>query len=319
MLTAAQIERRRSGLGSSDIGAIAGVSPHASALDIYCLKTGLAESSPETPAQRAGRHLEAAVAAMYAEREAAEIAPARVAWPRSVDGTIQSPFHPWALATPDFAVVEDGAIARILEIKTAGSYRSHEWGEDGTDGIPLHYLAQVTWQMGVAGIGRCDLAALIGGQDLRVYRIAFDPELWAMLVDAGGHFWTRVLEQHPPEIDGSESARAYLHARYPRQRTPLRMASPEAERWATQLAKARADLEAAESAKTEAENRIKEAIAESEGLEGEGWRATWKAAATGGVDWKGVAESLGATPALIAQHTRPEPRKFLFKTTKDRT
>ena len=41
MLTDAQKAVRRGGLGSSDIGAVAGLSPYATALDAHCDATGL--------------------------------------------------------------------------------------------------------------------------------------------------------------------------------------------------------------------------------------------------------------------------------------
>lgn len=313
MLSAEQLQERTTGIGSSEIGAIAGVSPHATPMEVYCLKVGLAERAPTTAQQFAGQHLERAIASMYAERENARIVLPSTVWPRSVNGTLRHSAEPWMIATPDVVRIEDGAPARLVEIKNVGGYNAREWGDDGSRDVPAHYLAQVTWQMGVAGITRCDLVALIGGQDLRVFPIAFDAELFALLHGAGRRFWfEHVIPQVAPDIDASEGTKRYLNARYPRNTRPLLTAPETADRWARQFAEADALLSSAETLRDEARNALCDYIGDADGIEAPAWRATWKAAKSGGTDWKALAMQLGATPAQIAEFTRPGPRKFHF-------
>ena len=68
--------------------------------------------------------------------------------------------------------------------------------------------------------------------------------------------------------------------------------------------------------KAEARNEMQALIGYAEGMAGEGFRVTWKSDATGRPDWKGIAEKLGATPELIAQHMQAPPRRFLVRETR---
>lgn len=305
-LSEAQLAMRLTGLGSSDIGQVAGLSPHGGPMDVYLTKTGLAEVV-ETAPMRAGRHLEAAVAAMYAEDTGAHLAECT---------TLAHPTEPWILATPDrFVLGPDGRPERLLEIKCVGLHARAAWG-DAPDGVPEHYLAQTCWQLGVTGLPACDVAALIGGQDLRVYTVAFDEGLFEALVNIGRRFWfDHVVPQVPPPLDGSEAARTYLAATYSRHGRELRPAPPSAERWATELAEAKRTLAAAQARADLAQTHLCAAIGDAAGIEGATWKATWKAPARGTPRWKDLALALGATPDLIATHTSAPARRFLFTTT----
>lgn len=319
-LSPEQQKVRATGLGSSDIGAVAGLNPWTSPLDVWLVKRGFATVA-ETPAMRLGTRMEPVVADLYSEEHLPDgemlALPSQV-WEGSVHGTLRHPAHAFALASPDRAVIR-GALAqpdrvtRLVEIKTASIRQAHHWGTEH-DAVPDWYRAQIEWQMEVCGVDVADLAVLLGGAELRVYRIHRDPELAARLLEIGREFWRHVETGTEPPIDGTESWRRYLEDRFPRHRTPLKLASREATGWARQLAEARATIEAAEAAKAEAENHLRAAIGDAEGVEGEGWRATWKTPASGSVDWKGLAESLGATPEQRTQFTRPASRRFLFTT-----
>jgi putative phage-type endonuclease len=285
-LSAAQLAARAEGLGSSEISAVIGVSPHQTAFDLYCLKTGLVAPKPATLAQEIGHALEDPIAQLYLRRmrAAAIVRPREVITGLVADDTTAHPEHPWALATPDrFAVYGTFAEGHLVEIKNVGGWMTREWGEDGTDDVPLHYLAQCTWQMGVTGVHRCDLVALLGGSDLRVYPLAFDAELFARLLAAGRRFWfDHVRARVAPPIDGSDSARRYLDARYPRAADARSPAPPLAEVWAAQLIAARAAQADAERERGAAENALRALLGAREGFDGAGWRLTWRAGPKGG-------------------------------------
>ena len=323
MLTDAQKAKRRSGVGSSDIGAVAGLSPYARPIDVWLVKRGLAEV-PETDAMRLGTALEPVIADLYAREHvgAQEIlaAPGDV-WRGTTDGTLAHPAEPWALATPDRvvcasddpSVMPDPRAARLVEIKSVAWRSAHHWGE-AHDDVPPWYRAQIEWQMLVTGVGVCDLAALIGGAELRVYRIERDPELAAMLFDVGRAFWRRVERGEEPPVDESESWRRHLEARFPRAAAGLLTATREAEEIAARLADARARRAAAEADEERAANELRAAIGDAEGIAGAGWKATWKAPAKGVPAWKSIAMELGAEgqPELVARHTAAPSRRFTF-------
>ena len=51
-------EDRNTYLGASDMAAVAGVHPYATALDVFASKTGLVPPIPDNPRMRVGRKLE---------------------------------------------------------------------------------------------------------------------------------------------------------------------------------------------------------------------------------------------------------------------
>ncbi len=96
---------------------------------------------------------------------------------------------------------EDGHItaSRILECKTANPFAQSEWGEAGSDQVPLSYLVQSVWYMMLTNIDRTDLAVLFGNTDFRIYEITRDLELEQMVMERAIGFWeNHVLKDIPP-------------------------------------------------------------------------------------------------------------------------
>jgi predicted phage-related endonuclease len=99
----------------------------------------------------------------------------------------------------------DQAATKILECKTANPFSRAQWGEPGSDQIPLHYLTQVTWYLAITGIERADIAVLIGNTDFRIYTILRDPELENLVLEKAHHFWhEHVLKDIPPPAQTPE-------------------------------------------------------------------------------------------------------------------
>jgi len=263
---AAAIPDRRSYIGGADIAAIAGLDPRRSALDVYLRKVGLVDEQFTSEAMDWGIHLEPVVAQAYAEREGVELERGNF-WrgPREYLG-----------GTPDYTVA---ARRRGLEVKTAGYRMAHEWGDEGTDDVPERYLAQIHWYMEITQFSRWDLAALIGGQELRVYQFKRDADFGGTLRELAERFWRdHVLKKAPPAPDGSEAARVALCKLYPKDTRPMLPATPDLAELYANLHAARASSDLAEGIKRSAENAIKAAIGDAAGIEGDGWRVTYKAA-----------------------------------------
>lgn len=186
MLTDQQKEERRTGIGGSDVAAVCGLSPWRTALDVFLEKTGDVAPIDETPAMYWGKRLEDVVADEYARREGVDL--------RRVNRTLRAKDHPFMLAHIDRQVL-DGA--RILECKTARD--SQDWGEEGTDDVPIFYLTQCLHYMIVSGRDVCDLAVLfLLERDFRIYRIGFDRDTADRVIDLEADFWQRVEEGNPP-------------------------------------------------------------------------------------------------------------------------
>lgn len=307
MLTEEQQAIRATGIGSSEIGIIAGLSRWGSPIDIWRRKVE-GWRPEETAAMRRGHLLEPVIAQLYAEETGAEL---------SEPGTMRHPTSKVALATPDRIATADGREPWVVEIKTASIRMLHEWGETGTDEVPPHYLAQVAWEMACADLDRAEVAVLIAGDDLRIYRLLRDRDLEGHLLEIAERWWRDyVVTRKPPPVDGSDSAAQWIAERYPEHRAPMLEATPEADAMARALRDARTRREQAERDEKELRQRLEQLIGEAEGLAGAWGRISWRRSKDRLVtDWEQVAREAGATEEIIQRHTAARPGSRVFRPT----
>lgn len=288
-------------LGGSDIAALLGCNPHKTPMQVFLAKTGRLDLPADSEPVRWGNLLEGVIADEYALREGVALEPSRfVRGPAEFLG-----------GTPDRFVAGQPV---GVEVKTAGLRLEHLWG-DQEDAVPMHYLVQCQWYLALTDMERWDLPVLIGGQELRIYRLRPDAELAGQLLELASRWWRdHVVAGRPPEMDGHERTRQMLALRYPKNRGPTLDATAEVEGWAEELAKARADREAANAEVERLSNLMRAFIGDADGVRGSTWSATWRATK----DVRRVdLDSLRADPAardLIPRHTRTAPgsRRFVF-------
>ncbi len=181
------LRERKNYLGGSDLGAIAGLNPYRTALDVYLDKTSDDIRCETSPAMRWGTLLEDTIAKEYAEvtGQTIEIEP----------NTIYHPSMKFLGANIDRWV---GDKEYVLECKTAGFTRGKEWGEEGTDQIPESYLVQVAYYAAICAVPKVDIAVLIGGQDFRIYTYERTKELEDKLIKIACNFWHNHIEKMIP-------------------------------------------------------------------------------------------------------------------------
>ena len=202
------LEVRRTGIGSSDAATAVGLNPYQSQLELWMHKTGKADLLPavdpndDTSPMFWGTLLEPIVAAHYTKRTGNKV--------RRVNAVLQHPKHPWMLANVDREVVGSSEV-QILECKTAGIHGARLW----KDGVPEYVQLQVMHQLAVTGYKAADVAVLIGGQELRIFRIERDEALIERLIALEHAFWEQVEQGAPPAGDGSDSAEKALRCLYP--------------------------------------------------------------------------------------------------------
>jgi putative phage-type endonuclease len=192
---------RASGIGASEAAHLLGWG-WGSPLELYSRKLGLLAEKEDTEAMWWGRELEAKVAQRYG------IVTAR--WYAMEGNLIRSSEFPFAIATLD-AWTRDHQTANPwpLEIKTASAFVAEDWEH----GPPPAYLAQVQWQMMVAGSTKASVACLLGGQRLVWCDVERDEGMIDRLVTAGAEMWDRIQRRDPPAA-GSGDGRL-LGALYP--------------------------------------------------------------------------------------------------------
>jgi len=266
-LTPAQIEMRKTGIGASEAPMVFGESPHGGPVALYLRKVGL-EAASQSDEQEMGNLLEPAIARYYAQRTSARLRPAT---------TYRHPECPWMLATPDRWVGR----RKLLQIKCVGTWMAHHW-RDADDGIPDYVRIQVTQEMDVCGVRLCDVAALIGGTQPRIYQVDYDAELAALIREETRRFWYEHVEPRvPPAPDGTEESDALLRALYPRERTPMVAATPAMDAIGRELVVARREAGAWAARRAVLEQEMKRELGNAEGAEGDGWSVTWTATAKG--------------------------------------
>ena len=267
-LTPEQLAARPHSLGASEVAAVVGLNPWWSAHDVWLKKRGFVEEV-ETTQSRVGQLIEPVILQLYCEDTGATV---------EGRGTSAHPVETWATATPDGHVV--GA-SRLVEIKCVGYRSAHHWTSED-DGIPDYYRTQAEWQCMVTGAEECDVAALIGGTDFRIYRIKRDPSLAAAILESCKRFWfDHVVTGEPPAADHSEGARRMLATLFPRDTRPLLPATDAASAIVPSLISTKERISKLEQEKSALENRLREAIADAAGFIGDGWKATYKATKTG--------------------------------------
>lgn len=200
------LEVRKSGIGSSDAAAAAGLNPYKSQLELWMEKTGRATAHEvvngmDTPIYW-GTLLEPYVAVAYMQKTDRKV--------RKVNAVLQHPTFPFMLANIDREVVGSSEV-QILECKTAGEYGSRLW----RGGVPEYVQIQVQHQLAVTGKQAADVAVLLCGQQLEIHRIDRDEGVIARLIVLEARFWEYVETDTPPPADGSESAAKALRQLYP--------------------------------------------------------------------------------------------------------
>ena len=269
MLTPEQVEERRGGVGGSDVAAIIGTSPYATATDIYHLKLGVAEVE-ETQAMYWGNALERSICSRYKATRP------NIGFYGGFNGPGMLPHRelPWCFGTPDAVVeyldLDTGESARWgLEVKTANAFAAREWDE----GVPQHYVEQVQWYLFVTGLARWDVAVLIGGSDYREFTLARDEKRQAELFDAAHHFWFgHVLRELPPEpTTPAEFARSV-----PADNGVMLRANADAEQAIFCYKHALDTLRVVQTEVDDMKAHIQRIIGENAGIEGPWGKITWR-------------------------------------------
>lgn len=196
---AAWLEERRRGIGGSDVAGILGMSKFKTPLQVYLDKIGEAEKTQDNESMLWGRVLEPVIRQQYAERTGRVV--------RVPEQIIYHKKFPFMIANLD-GFTEDN---RVIEIKTARF--GDDWGEPGTDQVPVPYLLQVQHYMAVTGFEVADVAVLIGGSDFRLYEIKADKDLHELLIEKEDEFWGMVQGRHPPEPVTAADAQAMFKAK----------------------------------------------------------------------------------------------------------
>lgn len=185
-------------IGGSDIGAIVGVNPYKSIVDVYIDKIQGSEFKGNE-ATHWGHMLEGTLMKEFASRHSELI-------------TYQAPYSVvdnFLIANLD-GVLEDKETGEygVLEIKTTSTWNKKDWEDDV---IPQSYYAQVQHYLMLTGYKFAYVAVLIGGQQYKEFRVERSEEDIELIKNKATEFYKEnILKEIPPMPDGSDAYMEYL-------------------------------------------------------------------------------------------------------------
>lgn len=301
-------------IGGSDIGAILGLSKFRTPLQVWQEKVGQKVPKQDSLPLRFGTFAEDFVAQEYA-----------LATGNEVITHIEPFIHPqypflsghidrfvMLANAPLFTAASQLNTSTLLECKTASPFAKDEWGEPGTDEVPMSYLVQCAWYMLLTGCTRSDVAVLFSNSDFRIYSIAKDIQLENILLDRAVSFWDEhVLTKIPPlPISEADCKLLYTQSKVPNSIE----ATAEVLDMLQEVPKLNAAVSECEDRLSQIKQTIMQAMQDADTLSWNGKvLATWKAPKPSfKLDAKTITQD---HPDLVAQYQMPitNSRRLVIK------
>jgi putative phage-type endonuclease len=249
-------------IGASDMGALIGVSPYASAIDVW---RRLVEGATDTAGEpaRIGLLLEPVIVQEYEHQ---------TGYVTRRQNLVKHPDYPWLVGHPDRIIVGEPG---LMDAK-ASAYATG-YGEPGTDEVPPAVRVQMAMYMGLTRRLWADVAMFKGTTGLSIYRVHHDADLYSRLISVAVDFWEHnVLGKLPPPVDGSDGYRKYLADRFPVDSGTEMVATPEVALLVEALIDAQAAAKVASARVELAKNQLKDVMGEASTLLATAGKVTWK-------------------------------------------
>lgn len=291
------LKYRKSGIGGSDAGAVCGLNPYRTAMQVYQDKVSEEIEEVDNEAMRQGREFEDYVAKRFMEATGKKV--------RRANAMFYNEEYPFMLADVDRMVVGENA---GLECKTASPYMADKW-KDGN--IPLSYQIQCYHYMAVSNADAWYLAVVIYGREFKYYKIERDEAVIADLIQIEKAFWeNHVMKQQIPDPDGSKLADSVIAEYYKNSiadTIPLTGFNEKLER-RQELSEliGRMDME-----KKKIEQELKLYLGENERAENEQFMVSWKSVQSNRLDEKRLKEE---EPEIYEKYKKSvSSRRFTVK------
>lgn len=317
--TASDPAFRRTGIGGSDAPPVLGYKLYGrTAFAVYLEKIGQTAPMIETERMDIGAELEDFIARRWAKRTGHKVrrAMTHVDFLTGVrTRAIRRPDRPWMYAHVD-RFDEDGD---IVEAKNMNAYRTHEFGEEGSDQVPPGIALQVLHQLAcVPTAKQAHVAVLLGGARPLQFVIPRDPVAISHIETIEEEFWKENVEKRvPPAFDGSDAADDYLRQMYPADDGEEIVATDELAELVMTYAGARAMRESAEQQEAVRKQQIRDAMGTASYLVGDTFRISLKKSKDSEtVHYDEIVAALGnrVSKRMLRQHTETKEgtRRFLY-------
>lgn len=191
------LEYRRLGIAGSDAAAILGVSPFATARDLYYDKLKLVSyEDPECNwvQKKIGHLLEDLVAEIFQVKTGYKI--------YQIKKMFQHPIYKFMLADVDYFITLPNGETAILEIKTTNYNATDHWWKDGLETVPVNYEIQGRHYMAVMNLNHVFYCCLYGNNENEtiIRHIERDLDYEEELIVLESDFWNNhVAVEIPPD------------------------------------------------------------------------------------------------------------------------
>lgn len=285
------------GIGGSDAGAVCGLNPYRTAIEVYHDKITDSTELTDNEAMRQGRDLEQYVAQRFMEETGKKV--------RRLNAMLFDEEYPFMLADVDRIIVGENA---GLEIKTASPYTQSQW-EDGN--IPLSYQMQCYHYMRVCKAKAWYIAVLIYGREFKYYKLEYDEEIISNLIRIEKDFWeNHVKKKVLPNPDGSKLADSII-AEYFKDSTDKTIQLQGFDEKLQRREEVIELLDKLENEKKQIEQEIKIYLGDAEKAESEVYRVSWKPLVTARLDTKALQEQ---EPQIYQKYLKEtSSRRFTVK------
>lgn len=300
------LQRRRRGVGSSDVAQILGLSPWGSPYACWLEKVSDRPENEPTDDMTFGRYAEAMVLAWFTDHTGLVV--------KNQQLEVQHQDYAHFIATLDGTAHEslagDEILSTAIGVVEAKSTRDSE--EEWAAGIPIQYRIQTTWQLIVTGMSHAFVPTLhrFSGR-FHLYEVELDQADVDYVVPRVTEWWERyVVTGNPPPIDDSLATTRALKEQWPTPEGTVDADEPARELVA-RLHAHKAMAKVTERNIDQAENELRALLADREALvDGENAKgrpkviASWKSQNGKGVtDWAPIHEQYPDLAAVIAAHT----------------
>jgi putative phage-type endonuclease len=267
------LERRRSGIGGSDVAGILGLSKWSTPLSVYLDKKDEATYDTESGPMRWGKLLEPVIADEFARESGKRV--------QRFNSLISHSEYDYLIGNIDRKVVGERA---PLEVKTSSAYKLEDW----VDKIPNDYMLQVQHYMSVGNFEYAYLAVLIGGQTFKWYRVPRDNSLIEdIIIPACKNFWNdHVLAGVPPAPSESDIDRHLLGNLYSDPSSNEIELDQDVTDLSERYMKVNLEIKELESVRTQLGNLICDKVGRHEKATCPGYKISWKPQFTKRIDTK---------------------------------
>jgi len=305
------LDYRRGGIGASEVGAVLGVCPWKTPVDVWLEKTGRQPAFSGNNATHWGSLLEDLVAKEYAKQVGLKVRRFNYTLRRGV-----------LIADIDRLVHAEGVLPAVQNRIVTNRAMDAKTSRDRSlwaDGLPMSYEAQGLSYMAVMPtVVRMDFACLfMAERDLGIFPLDRDESAIAEILERIDDWWARhIVGQTAPDPMSEDDCKKLWGRHRP---ASVCFATSDVEAALVELANAKARKAKAEADEAEAKLAVLARMQDNEVLkssDGTKVLATWKNNKdTPTTDWEAVALELGASkaPDVVAKFTRTKPGARVFR------